>query len=256
MTATDSSSSSSVRPVHIAVVMDGNGRWAKKRGFSRLEGHRRGVENVRTLVENCVRHEVPYLTLFAFSSENWRRPKKEVAWLMRLLDGALDREVKALHSNGVRLRFIGDLASLAAGIQKKIHQACELTRGNSTLNLTIALNYGGQWDLVQAFRRVLMAVQQGEICPDNLSAELIAENLSTAQMPNPDLFIRTGGEKRMSNFLLWQLAYTELYFTDTFWPDFDTKEFELALDSFASRERRFGGAEHGAIEMEVEDAHA
>ncbi len=253
MTAADAPDSRSERPVHVAVVMDGNGRWARKRGYSRLEGHRRGVENVRTLVENCVRFKIPYLTLFAFSSENWRRPKLEVSGLMRLLDRALEREVQTLHANGVRLQFIGDISTLAVGIQKKIDRACELTRRNEMLRLSIAVNYGGQWDLTQAFRKILLAVQKGEVIPDDVSPELIAAHLSTADLPNPDLFIRTGGEQRMSNFLLWQLAYSELYFTDTYWPDFGTEEFSLALESFASRERRFGGAEHGAPELETSD---
>lgn len=241
-------------PAHVAVVMDGNGRWAQKQGYSRLEGHRRGVDNVRSMVENCIQLGIPYLTLFAFSSENWRRPKQEVAWLMRLLDRALEREVQELHSNGVRLRFIGDIAALAAGIQNKIDHACDFTRNNSTLHLTVAVNYGGQWDLTQAFRKILQASQKNEIRFDDVSPELVSRNLSTADLPNPDLFIRTGGEQRMSNFLLWQLAYTELYFTDTFWPDFDGKEFALALKSYTLRERRFGGAERDASDIEICDA--
>ena len=147
-------------PAHVAVVMDGNGRWAQRQGYSRLEGHRRGVDNVRSMVENCIQLGIPYLTLFAFSSENWRRPKQEVAWLMRLLDRALEREVQELHSNGVRLRFIGDISALAAGIQNKIDQACDFTRDNATLHLTVAVNYGGQWDLTQAFRKILLASQK------------------------------------------------------------------------------------------------
>ncbi len=241
-------------PRHVAIVMDGNGRWAQKQGCSRLEGHRRGVHNVRTIVENCIKLNLPYLTLFAFSSENWRRPKQEVTWLMRLLDGALEREVQTLHSNGVRLRFIGDISALAAGIQHKIDLAEELTRNNSKLHLTVALNYGGQWDITQAFRSILHRVQEGVICSDDISQQLISEHLSTAELPEPDLFIRTGGEQRMSNFLLWQLAYTELYFTNINWPDFDAGEFALAIESFASRERRFGGAERDTVNVETADA--
>lgn len=236
--------------------MDGNGRWAQAQGFSRLEGHRRGVENVRTLVENCVRLNIPHLTLFAFSSENWRRPKQEVSWLMRLLDRALDREVKALHTNGVRLQFIGDIAALAAGIQNKIDCACELTQYNTNLHLTVAINYGGQWDLTQAFRKILIEVQQGNTCLDDISPATIAAHLSTADIPNPDLFIRTGGEQRVSNFLLWQLAYTELYFTETYWPDFGSEEFDAALRSYGRRERRFGGAERDGTVFEVVDAES
>ncbi len=242
-------------PQHVAVVMDGNGRWARRQGYSRLEGHRRGVENVRTLVENCIQRQIPYLTLFAFSSENWRRPKQEVAWLMKLLDRALEREVQVLDANGVRLQFIGDISVLALSIQEKIDQACVQTQQNSKLCLTIAINYGGQWDLTQAFRKIVRAVQQGEVCADDISPKMIAENLATATLPNPDLFIRTGGEQRMSNFLLWQLAYTELYFTDTFWPDFNTEEFVLALKSFATRERRFGRAEHDSHELALLNIH-
>lgn len=209
---------------------------------------------MRSMVESCVRLGIPYLTLFAFSSENWRRPKQEVAWLMRLLDRALEREVQSLHANGVRLRFIGDISALAAGIQNKIDRACELTGDNSTLHLTVAINYGGQWDLTQAFRKILQASKKNEIRLDDVSPELISQHLSTSGLPHPDLFIRTGGEQRMSNFLLWQLAYTELYFTDTFWPDFDGREFALALSSFTSRERRFGGAERNASDIEICDA--
>ena len=243
-------------PKHVAVVMDGNGRWAQERGFSRLEGHRRGVENVRKMVENCVHLNIPYLTLFAFSSENWRRPKQEVAWLMRLLDRALEREVNSLHQNGVCLQFIGDISALAAGIQTKIDRAFELTQHNTKLQMTIAVNYGGQWDLTQACRKILMDGQQGRICLDDVSPALIAKHLSTAALPNPDLFIRTGGEQRISNFLLWQLAYTELYFTDTYWPDFGSLEFDRALRSFAVRERRFGGAEKGESIERVYDAES
>ena len=228
-------------PVHVAIIMDGNGRWAKERGISRLEGHRRGVTNVRSMVEVCARIDISYLTLFAFSSENWRRPRQEVQWLMQLLSGALEREVQELHSNDIRVSFIGDLSGLSNAIQRKIENAIELTAENSKLHLTIALNYGGRWDMAEACRKIVQMALNDELNLDELSSGSIRQCLSTANIPDPDLFIRTGGEKRMSNFMLWQLAYTELYFTDVHWPDFDENELMQALQSYASRVRRFGG---------------
>ena len=227
-------------PAHVAIIMDGNGRWAKQRGLPRLEGHRRGVDNVRTLVRCCIEKKISYLTLFAFSSENWRRPKQEVNWLMNLLSRALEREVQTLHENGVRLQFIGNLTELPDSIQDKIKTATAITGDNDRLVLTIALNYGGRWDLTQACRAIVKEVQSGQLDYDDISSDTISRNLSTSWMSEPDLFIRTGGEKRMSNFLLWQLAYTELYFTNTFWPEFGRDEFEKALQSFRLRIRRFG----------------
>ncbi len=228
-------------PQHIAVIMDGNGRWGARSGIGRLAGHRRGVDNVRTLVELCVRWDIPYLTLFAFSSENWKRPKPEVEWLIKLLSGALDREVKELHEQGVRLQFIGDHAAFGRAVQSQIKAAAALTAANRKLTLTVALNYGGRWDLVQACVSVARRVHGEQIAPEDISADMISQSLSTGDIPEPDLFIRTGGEKRMSNFLLWQLAYTELYFTDCYWPDFDQAEFQKALADYAGRVRRFGG---------------
>ena len=227
-------------PAHVAIIMDGNGRWAKQRGLPRLEGHRRGVDNVRTLVRCCIEKKISYLTLFAFSSENWRRPKQEVNWLMNLLSRALDREVQTLHDNGVRLQFIGNLTELPDSIQDKIRTATATTGNNDRLVLTIALNYGGRWDLTQACRAIAKEVQSGQLDSDDITSDTISRNLSTSWISEPDLFIRTGGEKRMSNFLLWQLAYTELYFTNTFWPEFNQDEFEKALQSFRLRIRRFG----------------
>ncbi len=228
-------------PRHIAVIMDGNGRWGTQSGIGRLAGHRRGVDNVRTLVELCVRWNIPYLTLFAFSSENWKRPKPEVEWLIKLLSGALDKEVKELHEQGVCLKFIGDHAAFGRAVQNQISAAVALTATNRKLTLTVALNYGGRWDLVQAFVSIAKRVDAAQLSPDDISAEMIGQSLSTGDTPEPDLFIRTGGEKRMSNFLLWQLAYTELYFTDCYWPDFDQAEFLKALTDYAKRVRRFGG---------------
>ena len=227
-------------PQHIAIIMDGNGRWAKKRGLPRVAGHRKGVEAVKNLVPICGRRGVPYLTLFAFSSENWRRPTTEVKLLIELFHSTLESEMLRLHENNVRLRVIGDLSRFPKKLQQRIEEADQLTRDNDALNLTIAINYGGQWDIAQACRRIASGVEKGEIDPSAVSEELIESNLCTSSLPLPDLFIRTGGDQRISNFLLWQLAYTELYFCDTYWPDFGEASFDEALAEFASRQRRFG----------------
>lgn len=224
-------------PRHIAIIMDGNGRWARKRFMPRVAGHRRGVEAVRAVIRRCIERGVSYLTLFAFSSENWRRPADEVSFLMQLFLRSLQQEVKRLHENGIRFRVIGDLSAFDAGLVKLIRDAEELTAANQRLTLSIAANYGGRWDIMQAVNR-LVTKNPGRadaFTEDELSAEL-ALNYG----PEPDLFIRTGGEKRISNFLLWQLAYSELYFTDTLWPDFDAQALDLAIESYQSRERRFG----------------
>lgn len=241
-------------PEHVAIIMDGNGRWASNRSISRLEGHRQGVKNVRTIVELCGRLDISYLTLFAFSSENWKRPRKEVQWLMHLLSTALDSEVKKLHTEGICLKFIGDLSDLSDSIQKKIHKAVKLTESNRNMQLTIAINYGGQWDLTQACRKIADRVNRDELAIEDISPDTIAEHLSTAPIPNPDFFIRTGGEKRISNFTLWQLAYTELYFTDAYWPEFDERAFLLALKSYGSRVRRFGGIVQEPVKTEEQHA--
>ncbi len=241
-------------PDHVAIIMDGNGRWANSRGISRLEGHRQGVKNVRTIVELCGRLKISYLTLFAFSSENWKRPTKEVQWLMQLLSAALDSEVKKLHAEGIRLKFIGDLSDLSGAIQKKIHRAAQLTESNRNMQLTVAINYGGQWDLTQACRKIADRVKRDELAIEDISPDTVAEQLSTAPIPNPDFFIRTGGEKRISNFTLWQLAYTELYFTDAYWPEFDERAFLQALKSYSSRVRRFGGIVEGPATTEKQHA--
>ncbi|MFZ5660400.1 MAG: isoprenyl transferase [Pseudomonadota bacterium] len=233
-------SAAAKRPQHVAIIMDGNGRWAKQRHLPRIAGHRRGAEVVRTIVEACVYHQIPYLTLFAFSSENWRRPETEVSLLMALFRQMLEREVRRLHANNIRLRIIGDRAAFEPKLQDLISRAETLTAGNGALTLTIAANYGGRWDLVQATRRLAAAVADGALRPDQIEEHDLAQALSLADMAEPDLFIRTGGEQRISNFLLWQLAYTELYFTETLWPDFDAAAFELALQSYAKRQRRFG----------------
>ncbi len=223
-------------PRHIAVIMDGNGRWAKQRMLPRVAGHSRGVARVREIVEACVHAGIEHLTLFAFSSENWRRPADEVSKLMELFMQALEREVDRLHHNGIRLRIIGDKSRFSARLQHLIREAETLTAGNRRLALTVAANYGGRWDILQAFNAWLRDHPGSrEITEQGLTAYL-----SMADAPEPDLFIRTGGEQRISNFLLWQLAYTELYFTPTLWPDFDTDEFNRAMAWYRQRERRFG----------------
>jgi len=227
-------------PKHVAIIMDGNGRWAQKRGSPRIAGHKAGVETVRSVITTCVEKGIEVVTLFAFSSENWRRPEKEVTLLMGLFLMALQREVKKLHKNGVRLKIVGDVSAFDEKIQKSIIKAEELTKDNKTLVLNIAANYGGQWDITQSVKSLATKVEAGELKANEITPELISQNLSMSDLPEPDLFIRTGGEQRISNFLIWQLAYSELYFTDTLWPDFDKQAFEEALKSFAGRQRRFG----------------
>lgn len=223
-------------PQHVAVIMDGNGRWAKKRFLPRVAGHQRGLESVRQMVKACVRLDIKYLTLFAFSSENWRRPAEEVTFLMGLFMEALEREVKKLHEAKVVLKLIGDRSLFNQALQQKMQEAEQFTAGNTGLTLTIAVNYGGRWDIVNAINQLL--ADKGPIA--NVNEADLTPYLSMPDAPEPDLFIRTGGETRISNFLLWQLAYTELYFTPTLWPDFDEAAFEAALDSYRQRERRFG----------------
>jgi undecaprenyl diphosphate synthase len=223
-------------PRHVAIIMDGNGRWAKRQRLPRIAGHRRGVESVRAAVTACAERGVQFLTLFAFSSENWRRPAEEVALLMQLFQMALSSEVEKLHRNGVRLKVVGDTERFDPNIRRLIEQGERLTAGNQRLTLTVAANYGGRWDILQAVNRFFK---------DNPSAreiheELLTPHLAMSYAPEPDLFIRTGGEQRVSNFLLWQLAYSELYFTETLWPDFDAAALDEAIASFRNRERRFG----------------
>ncbi|MDE2344346.1 MAG: di-trans,poly-cis-decaprenylcistransferase [Betaproteobacteria bacterium] len=224
-------------PRHVAIIMDGNGRWARKRLLPRIAGHRRGSEAVRTLVENSARMGIEYVTLFAFSSENWRRPADEVSMLMQLFISNLENEISRLHRANIRVRIIGDLGRLGSRLETLISQAHELTQNNTRLTLTIAVNYGGRWDILQAFNALLGSHPEKAGCVTE--ADLIPF-LSMGEAPEPDLFIRTGGEQRISNFLLWQLAYAELYFTETLWPDFDLASLEAAILSFQQRERRFG----------------
>ncbi|MGN2242155.1 polyprenyl diphosphate synthase [Frateuria sp. GZRR33] len=227
-------------PRHIAIVMDGNGRWAKARLRPRSFGHNAGRKAVREVVEGCLRQGVEALTLFAFSSENWRRPDEEVGALMELFLRALDKEVDELHEQGVRLRFIGDLTAFNAELRKRMELAMARTADNLKLALNVAVNYGGRWDIVHAARQAAIAVAQGELRLEDLDEARLGGYTSLAELPPLDLFIRTGGEVRVSNFLLWQLAYAELYFTDTLWPDFDQACLARAIEDFARRERRYG----------------
>lgn len=227
-------------PRHIAIVMDGNGRWARRRGQPRSFGHRAGQKAVREAVEFCLRNRIEVLTLFAFSSENWRRPDDEVGALMELFLRALDREVDELHGNDVHIEFVGDLTAFADAIRMRMLAAMERTHGNTALKLNVCVNYGGRWDIALAARKVACAVQRGELAVDAIDEAALAPHLCLATLPAPDLLIRTGGERRISNFLLWQIAYAELYFTDTLWPDVDQAELARALADYANRERRFG----------------
>jgi undecaprenyl diphosphate synthase len=227
-------------PRHVAVIMDGNGRWATRRHLPRVAGHSRGVDAVRATIEACGQRGVQYLTLFAFSSENWRRPRDEVSTLMRLFVSALQREVSRLTENGVRLRVVGRLDDFDAPLRKLIHTAEQQTTANDRLNLTICASYGGRWDILQATHQLLRARPELAHAPEPFSEEDLAPYLAMSFAPEPDLLIRTGGEQRISNFLLWQLAYTELYFTDLLWPDFDATALDAALTWYHSRERRFG----------------
>ena len=227
-------------PNHVAVIMDGNGRWAKERDLKRTEGHLEGLDRVRELVQHCMKVGVEYLTLFAFSSENWQRPKVEVTYLLDLFVRALETETKDLKENGVRLAFIGDLEAFPTELRDKMMAVEKSLSPNPKLLLTIAANYGGRWDMMQAAQKVCESVARGVIRPEQINIGTIAEKMSLSGIPEPDLLIRTGGEKRLSNYLLWQLAYTELYFTEKYWPDFDILAFEEALKAFSKRERRFG----------------
>ena len=227
-------------PRHIAIVMDGNGRWARAKHRPRFMGHKKGVEAVREIVKTCSEMGVECLSLFAFSSENWKRPEEEIKNLMSLFMLALEREAKALARNNVRLQIIGDLSNFSEKLQRKIKQVEDLTSDSKGLRLIIAANYGGRWDITRSSRRLVEKVISGDLSAQSISEKEISSGLTTAGLPDPDLFIRTGGEKRISNFLLWQMAYTELYFTDVLWPDFDREELQKAILDYSSRQRRFG----------------
>lgn len=230
----------STLPEHVAVVMDGNGRWAQKRGLPRSSGHQAGVKATRTLVEQCARREINMLTVYAFSSENWRRPRTEVSFLMELFLRSLRSEVDSLHSNNIVVRFVGEISSFPDNLQEQMAAATSKTSGNTGMVLNIAVNYGGRSELVNAVKRIAQEMRDGRIENDQIDESLITSYTWLPDGIDPDLFIRTGGDHRLSNFLLWHLAYTELVFTQTLWPDFGAAELEAALDKFARRQRRFG----------------
>lgn len=238
--STDDPSPANPNPRHIAIIMDGNGRWAQKRFMPRAMGHQAGVKTVRKIVEYCANQNIEVLTLFAFSSENWRRPETEVSLLMALFMATLQREINKLDRNNIRLRFIGDRSAFPDKLQKKMADGEMQTAHNTALTLVIAANYGGHWDICQATQKIAAKIATTELTEQDISEALINQHLSTADLPEPDLFIRTGGEQRVSNFMLWQLAYAEMYFTPTLWPDFDQNTLEEAIKSFKGRQRRFG----------------
>jgi len=227
-------------PKHLAIIMDGNGRWAKQKGLPRIAGHRAGVKALQKIVNFCAKEGIGVLTVYAFSSENWKRPRTEVSMLMELFNTSLQQRFKELHDNNVRLRFIGDLSSFPAKLRKSMADTENLTSNNTGLELVIAVNYGGRWDIMNAFKALNKKIGDEGLKLEDISEDLIGEFMSLTDLPEPDLFIRTGGEMRISNFMLWQLAYTELYFDDCLWPDFDTARLGKALQWYAGRERRFG----------------
>ena len=227
-------------PTHIAIIMDGNGRWAMKRNRPRTMGHRAGLKALRLITEHCGHIGVSVLTVFAFSSENWNRPEKEITRLMDLFMRALDKESRELHEKGVRIRFIGDTGAFSHGLQDKMARATLQTKDNDRMTLNVAVNYGGRWDIVQAARKLAESVAQGQIKPEDINEKLLTRQISLGNSSDPDLFIRTGGEMRISNFLLWQTAYTEFYFSQVLWPDFSPSELDKAVAAYQARERRFG----------------
>jgi undecaprenyl diphosphate synthase len=235
-------------PRHIAIVMDGSNRWAKSRDLPAKSGHRFGAEVAREVVYSCLARDIKYLTLFAFSSENWLRPRKEVQGLMALFLTVLKRkEITQLHKRNVRLQFIGNRSNFSQKLQKNMREVEELTRNNTGMTVIVAADYGGRWDIASAMTSIVDKVTSGELSADAIDVDLVSQYMSTSYYPDPDLCIRTGGEHRISNFLLWQFAYTELYFTDCYWPDFDDAQFQLALDDFANRQRRYGSHDEEEI---------
>ncbi len=237
-------------PQHIAIVMDGNGRWAESRGMLRFEGHRAGIATVKTVIRSCLEHQIPVLSLFAFSSENWSRPESEVEFLMQLFLTTLRHEVQELHQKAICLRFTGNRQGLPPAICTEMDIAEQLTKDNTGLILNLVLNYGGKWEITHAAKKIAEKVSKGQLRLDDINESTINQHLCTHDLPEPDLFIRTSGERRISNFFLWQLAYTELYFTETLWPDFTAVEFEEALLSFKQRERRYGKTSQQVSEKE------
>lgn len=229
-------------PRHVAIIMDGNGRWAKKRLLPRVAGHQQGLESVRAIITACVKKEISCLTLFTFSSENWRRSENEVSFIFGIFLRSLHNETKTLHENNIRLKIIGDRSAFSEELKTAIFEAEQLTEKNTGLKLNIAFNYGGRWDIIEATRALGKKIAAGELLPDQISAENFSKQLSLSDCREPDLLIRTSGEYRVSNFLLWQLAYTEMYFTETYFPDFREAQFEEALTAYAKRQRRFGSS--------------
>jgi len=227
-------------PAHIAIIMDGNGRWAKRKGLPRVAGHRKGVESVRKAVRLCGELGVKYLTLYTFSTENWKRPKDEVSMLMRLIVKTLQTETNELHKNNVKVSSIGNIEQLPYVVQKELLEAENTTKNNTKLTLTLALSYSGRWEILQAVKTIATKVKNGELLPDEIDEEVFSSFLQTANMPDPDLLIRSGGEFRISNYLLWQAAYSEIYITKTLWPNFTYKNLLLAIENYQKRERRFG----------------
>lgn len=228
------------RPKHVAIIMDGNGRWAKQRGLERIAGHEAGSKSLEKVIKKSVELKIPYLTLFAFSSENWSRPKAEVDYLMQLFLKTLTAQTEKLHESNIKINFIGNQSQFELELQQQIQLSQEKTAKNTGLFLTLAVNYGGQWDILEASKKLAEQIAQGDLNIDQLNETTFANALSTFNLPSVDFFIRTSGEKRISNFMLWQIAYAELYFTDILWPDFDEIELEKALKDFAGRERRYG----------------
>jgi undecaprenyl diphosphate synthase len=227
-------------PQHIAIIMDGNGRWAKKRGNPRIFGHRNSVEAVRDTVEACSELGIKYLTLYTFSTENWNRPKLEIDALMSLLVQTIEAEIPVLTKNNIKLNAIGDLSNLPPKVEKQLKKALDITSGNTGLMLTLALSYGARWEIMRAIKKIAKKIENGELKSSDITYELINENLATVNMPDPELLIRTSGEYRISNFLLWQIAYAELHFTETLWPDFRRNNLYMAIIDYQKRERRFG----------------
>jgi undecaprenyl diphosphate synthase len=239
-------------PQHIAIIMDGNGRWAKKRCLPRVAGHKAGLETARNIIEHCIKKKIKVVSLFVFSSENWQRPEEEVSYLMNLFITALKREAKKLHEQGVQFRVIGDQTRFDEKLRIQIKETEKLTADNKRLTLLLAANYGGQWDITQAFSRLAKEIEASTLKSNDITPKLIEKYLSFPDLPHPDLFIRTSGEMRISNFMLWQLSYAELYFTEVLWPDFDENELDQALLWYATKERRFGLTS----EQLTEDSHA
>lgn len=243
-------------PRHVAIVMDGNGRWAKQQKMPRLLGHKAGVDAAREVIRTAARAGIEVLTLFGFSRENWRRPKEEVDHIFELFFQAMQNEVAELHQNNVQIRFIGSRDKFSPSLVKKIQQTEQLTASNTGLVLVLAIDYGGQWDICQGVKHILTEMSAGKLNQDDITPELFNQYVSLGDLPSPDLFVRPGGEQRISNFLLWQLAYSELYFPNVLWPDFDAEAFQQALEFFASRQRRFGFTGEQIQQQTIEDEHA